>query len=105
PMSSTLIRPAWLRPGSIHRPGFAAGNVAVRSAVTATPATPPGDASTPLGTPAAPTATPRAQIASIAAATGPRGAPLAPVPSSASITSAVSAAIPEVSGCGAGPVR
>src|SRR5438094_568523 len=48
PTSSTL--PQYDAPGSTKSPGFHAPNVTVTSARTATPATRPVDASTPLGT-------------------------------------------------------
>ena len=84
PMSITSTAPAWALPGWIHRPGFARWNVAVATARTAGPATAPVDASTPDGTSAAITGAPAALIASMTPAAGSRGAPVVPVPSSAS---------------------
>ena len=57
-MSMTSTSPACALPGSIHRPGLAAWNVAVAAARTAAPATSPVEASTPLGTSAATTGAP-----------------------------------------------
>src|SRR5947199_8672886 len=41
PISITETEPAWVLPGSIHSPGFAAWNVAVARARPATPPTAP----------------------------------------------------------------
>ena len=57
-MSTTVTTsPACALPGWIHSPGLPAWKVTVASAPTATPATSPVDASTPLGTSQATTAT------------------------------------------------
>ena len=84
PISITLTRPAWSLPGAIHRPGLAWWKVAVTCARTAAPATSPVEASTPLGTSAATTVAPAAVMSAMTDATGSRGAPVEPVPSSAS---------------------
>ena len=105
PMSITRTSPAWRLPGDTHRPSLAEWNVAVAAARTAAPSTAPVEASTPLGTSAATTSAPVALIASIAPATGSRGAPEKPVPSSASTTAAAPSRAPAVKGAGAGPGR
>ena len=58
----------------------------VSSAATAAPATVPSDASTPEGMSSATTGRPAALIDSISVVAAGRGAPLNPVPNSASIT-------------------
>ncbi len=88
PMSMTATRPACSLPGLIHRPGLAAANVAVAVACTAAPPTSPVDASTPLGTSAAMTGASAASMAARTDAAGSRGAPVTPVPSTASTIAA-----------------
>src|SRR3954447_17503375 len=56
PMSISSTSPANPLPGRTNRPGLARWNVAVATARTASPATSPGEPSTPLGTSAAPAA-------------------------------------------------
>ena len=92
-MSITVTSPAWALPGEIHSPGLAAWKVAVASARTASPATSPVEASTPLGTSQAnTTASPAASlIAPIAARAGSRGSPEKPVPRIASTIAAAAA--------------
>src|SRR5436190_6792618 len=86
PMSATCTSPACCLPGAIHRPGLAAWKVTVAAARTAAPATTPVEACTPLGTSTLMTGVCAWLIASIAAATSPRGSPSKPVPSRASTT-------------------
>ena len=89
-MSATTTAPAWSRPGATTRPTFGAWNATVHPARTASPATVPSDASTPDGTSRATTGQDAAFSAATAAPIAPRGAPVAPVPNSASTaTSAV----------------
>ena len=84
PISTTSTRPACPFPGSTYRPTFGPWNVAVASALTASPSTSPVDAFTPEGTSQATTGAPASLIALIAPATGSRGSPSKPVPSIAS---------------------
>ncbi len=86
PMSATSTSPAWKRPGATTRPSFTPWNVTVADARTATPATSPVDASMPDGTSTETTGSPTALIISIAAAASRLGAPVKPVPKSASTT-------------------
>src|SRR5436190_5701904 len=86
PMSATCTSPACCLPGAIQRPGLAAWKVTVAAARTAAPATTPVEACTPLGTSTLMTGVCAWLIASMAAATSPRGSPSKPVPSSASTT-------------------
>ncbi len=111
PICTTRTSPAWSLPGAIHRPGLAAWNVAVASALTAAPSTSPVEPLTPLGTsqatttglPASPSPPPAAFMASIAPAAGSRGSPAKPVPRIAStIAPAPSSACGE-NRCGRSP--
>ena len=88
PMAITDTAPAWSLPGAIQRPGLAAWNVAVATARTAAPATSPVLASTPLGMSAAITGALAPFRSSMTPAAEPRGAPVVPVPSSASTSPA-----------------
>jgi hypothetical protein len=103
PMSITWTSPACALPGWIHRPGLAAWNVAVATARTAGPATSPVEASTPLGTSAATTGAEAPFSASMALAAGPRGAPVAPVPSSASTSTPACSSRAASNGAGGRP--
>ena len=82
PMSTTSTWPACSAPGATTSPSFSAPNVTVTSARTATPATSPVDASTPLGTSTATTvaATSQSAIRVASRAIGSRSAPVAPMP-------------------------
>jgi hypothetical protein len=85
PMSITWTAPACALPGEIQSPGLARWKVAVAAARTAAPGTSPVEASTPLGTSAAITLPRAAPTSPITPATGSLGAPVAPVPRSASM--------------------
>ena len=102
-MSTTTTSPACALPGWTHSPILAAWNVAVAAARTAAPATSPVDASTPEGTSAATTGAPAAVIASIAAAASSRGAPVLPVPRSASTIALAPSSRAASNGAGAAP--
>ena len=91
PMSITLTAPACAFPGAIQSPGLATWKVAVATARIAAPATSPVPASTPLGTSAAITGALAPLRSSITPAAAPRGAPVVPVPSSASTSPAAPA--------------
>src|SRR2546428_205380 len=88
-MGTTSTRPASAAPGPQTRPRLKPPNVSVSVARMAGPAGGSPSAETPEGTSSAATGRPLALISSIRRATRPSGAPLQPVPRSASpITSA-----------------
>jgi hypothetical protein len=96
PISITRSSPACSLPGFTYSPGFAAANVAVARARTASPSTSPVEAFTPLGTSAATTVWP--SIAAIASAAAPRTAPSKPVPRIASTTTTAPSSAPALNG-------
>ena len=92
PMSATTMRPAWWRPGVTCSPGLLRAKVTVTSATNAASVAAPESGSTPVGMSTAIRGPAYAAIRVSASATPPLGAPLVPVPSSASTTTACATA-------------
>src|SRR5438309_930044 len=86
-MSATQTSPESRGPSPVSKPGFGRPMVTVTEAVTQTPGTAPVSASRPEGTSTETTRRPASPIALIHSATGPSGARVSPVPSTASTSS------------------
>ena len=100
-----LHPPACSLPGATCRPSLEPWKVAVTAARTASPSTSPVEALTPEGTSQATTGASCALIAAIAEASGSRGTPSKPVPSSASTSAPEPSSRSGANGSGGAPGR